>query len=249
MPSPTANVLNDAFLNDARARMVDSQIRPNKVTDPGILEAMRQLPRERFLPASLAARAYSDQNVNLGGGRVLLQPMVLARLVSATEAATGEKVLVTGAGTGYTAALFAALGCTVTALEEPGPLFHLALQVLSTVAPSVTLVSGSLPAGWPAGAPYDIILLDGAVPDVPAGLVGQLARDSGRLVTILGPGGTGVGSNSEVTGGKIGGMHHAGHTGVAVHVEPTAAGFSIHTLFDCLCPILPAFAVAPAFQF
>jgi protein-L-isoaspartate(D-aspartate) O-methyltransferase len=239
MAPSTENVLNDAFLTDARNRMVDSQIRPTKVSDPRILDAMRHLPRERFLPDALRALAYADQNVPLGGGRVLLQPMTLARLVQAAAPSRGEKVLVAGAGTGYSAALLAALGCEVTALEEPGVLLDLAKTALAAAAPSVTLVSGSPPAGWPAGAPYDLILIDGAVPEVPAALASQLNRETGRLVTIIGPGGIGP-------GGGGGGM---GHTGLAVHAEPTPAGVSVRALFDCLCPILPAFAAAPVFEF
>ena len=219
---------HDDFLADARARMVDSQIRPNKVTDPRILDAMRHLPRQRFLPESSRALAYADQNVPLGGGRVLLQPMVLARLVQAAEPLAGEKVLVVGAGTGYAAALFAMLGCTVTALEESADLLEKARPVLAAIARTVTSISGPLPAGWPADAPYDLILIDGAVPAVPPVIAGQLRRETGRLVTIVSDG---------------------GRTGRAVHAEPTQAGISVRALFDCLCPILPGFAPAPVFEF
>jgi protein-L-isoaspartate(D-aspartate) O-methyltransferase len=228
MAVATQNAQNDPFMTDARARMVDSQIRPNKVYDPRILDAMRRLPRERFLPDALRALAYADQNVPLGGGRVLLQPMVLARLLEAAMPAPGETVLVVGAGTGYSAAVLAALGCKVTALEEPGTLIDRARPLLAAVAPAVALAAGSLASGWPSGAPYDLILVDGAVPEVPATLAGQLNPDSGRLVTIIRDG------------------EHSGH---AVQAEPTPVGISVRTLFDCLCPVLPAFAAAPAFQF
>ena len=86
---------------EARNRMVDSQIRPNKVTDPRIITAMRQLPRERFLPADLAPLAYADEDVPLGKGRVLLEPTVIARLVQLTSVVAGERALVVAAGTGY----------------------------------------------------------------------------------------------------------------------------------------------------
>ena len=135
---------NDDFMNDALKRMVDSQLRPNKVTDPRILDAMRRLRRDQFLPASLRAQACSDQNVPLAPGRVLAQPMVLARLVQAAEPVAGETALVVGAGTGYAAALLAALGCQVTALEEAGALADLAKTALAAQAPSVTLVTGPL---------------------------------------------------------------------------------------------------------
>jgi protein-L-isoaspartate(D-aspartate) O-methyltransferase len=218
----------DDFLIDARGRMVDSQIRPNRVSDPRILDAMRRLPRERFLPASRSTLAYSDQNVPLGGGRVLLQPMVLARLVQIATPLPGENVLVVGANGGYSAALLAAIGCTVTALEESAPLLDLARPALAALAPTVTLVSGPLASGWAAGAPYDLILIDGAVAEVPATVAAQLNRETGRLLTIVSDG---------------------GHTGQAVRAEPTPAGVSVRALFDCRCPVLPGLAPAPAFQF
>jgi protein-L-isoaspartate(D-aspartate) O-methyltransferase len=214
--------------------MVDSQVRPNRVSDQRIIEAMRQLPRERFLPDAVSAMAYADQNVPLGGGRVLMQPLALARLVQAAAPLPGDKVLVVAAGTGYSAALFAALGCEVTALEESGTLLDLAKTALTALAPSVRLVSGALPAGWPDGAPYDIILIDGAVLEIPATLTSQLNRQTGRLLTIVAP-------NSGAAARQ--------RTSLAVQAEPTPAGISVRTLFDFLCPILPAFAVAPAFEF
>jgi len=218
---------HDDFLTDARNRMVDSQIRPNKVSDPRILDAMRHLPREMFLPEGLRALAYSDQNVPLGNGRVLLQPMVLARLVQAAEALPNETALVIAAGTGYSAALLAAIGCKVTALESGGASLP-AKSALAAAAPLVTSETGSLREGWPAGGPYDIILIDGAVSEVPSALASQLRHGSGRLLTII--------RNSE-------------HTGYAVQAEPTQAGISVRQLFDCVCPLLPEFVPAPTFKF
>ena len=217
-----------AFLNDARKRMVESQLRPSKVSDPRILEAMRNLPRERFLPSDLGALAYSDQNVALGKNRMLLQPVILARLVQAALPAMGEKALVVGAGTGYTAALLAALGCDVTALEEDGELADFGAPLLAGIAPSVTYVRGPLGSGWAAGAPYDVIVIDGAVPELPPVITMQLKRESGRLVTIV---------------------NGVRQTGYAVQAETTGAGVSARPLFDCLCPLLPAFEAVPAFEF
>ena len=155
------------------------------MTDPRITGAMRRLPRERFLPAGLAALAYADEDVPLGNGRVLMQPMAIARLVQLAAPMPGERALVVAAGVGYGAALLAACGPRVTALEEDPALLALARHALTEVAPDVSVVSGPLSAGWPAGAPYDVILLEGAVQEIPPALAQQLRNDGGRLVTVV----------------------------------------------------------------
>jgi protein-L-isoaspartate(D-aspartate) O-methyltransferase len=213
---------------DARNRMVDSQIRPNKVIDPRILGAMRELPRERFVPARLRSLAYADEDVPLGNGRALMEPMVLARLIQMAAPVAGERALVVGAGGGYGAAVLAACGANVTALEEDGALLGLARQVLPAIAPAVAIVEGKLAAGWPPGAPWDIILIEGAVRDIPAALGAQLRPDGGRLVTV-----------------------HVGHgaSGKAVLAEPTPAGLRAQPVFDCATPLIPSLLPEPAFVF
>ena len=213
---------------DARNRMVDSQIRPNKVVDPRILRAMRELPRERFVPARARALAYADEDVPLGNGRALMEPMVLARLVQMAAPVGGERALVVGAGPGYGAAVLAACGVNVTALEEDVALLGLARQVLPTVAPGVTIVAGELAAGWPQGAPWDIILIEGAVRDIPAALGAQLRPDGGRLVTVR----TGHGAS-----------------GKAVLAEPTPVGLRAQPVFDCATPLIPSLLPQPGFVF
>ncbi len=213
---------------EARNRMVDSQVRPNKVTDPRIIAAMRRLPRERFLPPSLAALAYADEDVPLGGGRVLLEPMVIARLVQLTAVAEGERVLVVAAGPGYGSALLASCGARVTALEDDATLLALARSALAEFAPGVSLVAGPLAAGWPAGASYDVILIEGAVRDIPPAIGEQLRKDAGRLVTVCMGSGTG---------------------GQAVLAEATVAGLRIQPMFDCATPPIPSLASSPGFVF
>jgi protein-L-isoaspartate(D-aspartate) O-methyltransferase len=213
---------------DARKRMVDSQIRPNRVTDPRILAAMRRLPRERFLPPAAVPLAYADEDVPLGNGRYMLEPMVLAKLLQAATLLEHERVLVVGAGTGYSAAVLAACGCRVVALEEDPTLLAIAEGILPQEAPGVTLASGPLGAGWPGHAPYDMILIEGAVPEVPPALVAQLHQETGRLLTA-------ICCDGRVTR--------------AVQGEVTAGGLGISALFDCGTPPIPSLRRAPVFEF
>ena len=162
-----------------RSNMVDGQLRPNKVSDRRVLAAMRALPRERFLPPALAALAYVDEDVALPGGRCLMEPMVLARLVQLADPVPDERVLVVGAGSGYGAAVLAACGAAVVALEENEDLLRLARATVPEVvadlqAPGVQIVSGPLAEGWPAGAPYDLVFVEGGFEQVPAAIAAQL---------------------------------------------------------------------------
>ena len=213
---------------DARTRMVDSQVRPNKVTDPRILASMRRIRRERFLPPTLAAQAYCDEDVPLGNGRVLTEPMVIARLIQLAAPVAGQTALVVAAGSGYGAAVLAGCGLHVVALENDPALLALAKVALASEAPGVTLQSGSLDAGWAAQAPYDIILIDGAVRDIPPLIAGQLRAGTGRLVTV---------SRTETHGGQ------------AVLAEMTAVGLRTQPAFDCAIPLIPALLPAPRFVF
>jgi protein-L-isoaspartate(D-aspartate) O-methyltransferase len=216
------------YFADARNCMVDSQIRPNRVSDPRILAAMRRLPRERFLPAGVQSLAYADEDVPLGNGRYMMEPMVLAKLLQAAAPTGSERVLVVGAGTGYGAAVLAALGCRVTALEEDPILLALAGTALQAEAPAVTLVSGRLAAGWPAQAPYDLILIDGAVREIPPAVAVQLHQETGRLLAAI---------------RRDGGITQA------VQAEATASGLGVYPLFDCGTPEIPCLGKAPAFAF
>jgi protein-L-isoaspartate(D-aspartate) O-methyltransferase len=211
----------------ARELMVDGQVRPNRVVDPRIIRATRTLPRERFLPDALRDLAYADVNVPLGAGRVLLAPVVIARLAQVAAVAEGERVLVVAAGPGYGAALLVACGGVVTALEEDAALVARARAALGEFAPAVKIEQGKLSAGWPEAAPYDVILIEGAAPVIPAGLGGQL-RPGGRLVGIL--------------AGR-------GHAGQAVIAEATSVGLHPQPVFDCAAPPIPALTPPPGFVF
>lgn len=213
---------------DARHRMVDGQVRPNRVTDPRIIAAMRDIPRELFLPARLRPLAYIDEDVPLGGGRVLMEPLAIARLIQLLAPTAGERALVVAAGVGYGAALLAACGVRVTALEEDQGLLEIARSALEAVAPAVSLVSGPLAAGWPALQPYDMILLDGAVAQIPPAVAEQLRMDGGRLATVL---------------------HEQDAVGRIVLAERTPFGVRAQPVFDCATPAIPALLPKPGFVF
>ncbi|WP_245762065.1 protein-L-isoaspartate O-methyltransferase family protein [Falsiroseomonas stagni] len=227
----TMEVLTALDTTEARRRMVDGQLRPNKVTDPRVIAAMLDLPRERFLPPALAARAYGDGIIALPGGRAMVTPMVTARLIQLLGLRDGDRMLVVGAGTGYLAAVAAHGGARVTALEEDAALRGIAAKALAGLFPpgAVTLVAGSLRDGHAAGAPYDALLIEGEVPAIPATLSGQLA-EGGRLAAILGAKGPGAGPRA-VIGRNAGGS------------------FSVTDAFDCATVPLPAFQPAPGFVF
>ena len=211
----------------ARALMVDGQVRPNKVYDQHLLDAMRTLPRERFLPPQMRALAYCDEDVALGGGRVLMEPRVLARLIQLAAVRAGERVLVVGSGVGYGSAVLAACGAQVTALEEDRALLAMARTALTGVG-GVTLVEGPLRDGWPEGAPYDLLFIEGAADEVPPALVAQIRTPGGRMVGVM------------TAADRI------GHGGIG---EPSGGGLSFQPVFDCATPALPALRRPPGFVF
>lgn len=212
---------------DARNMMVDGQVRPNRVYDRRLLDAMRRLPRERFVPPHAVPLAYSDEDVPLGNGRVLMEPMVIARLVELAAVRAGEQALVVGCGSGYGAALLAACGAQVTALEQDEALLALARTALAGID-GVTLVGGRLRDGWAAGAPYDLVFIEGAADEVPPALVAQIRTPGGRLVGVLRA------------------ADHVFHAGIG---EPGAGGLSFRPAFDCATPVLPALRRQPGFVF
>jgi protein-L-isoaspartate(D-aspartate) O-methyltransferase len=167
---------------EMRAAMVDCQLRTNDVIEPAVVAAMGSVARERFVPDALAALAYIDRPIALGGERRLNAPLVTARLLVAAEVSAGQAVLLVGAATGYAAALLQELGARVTAVECDTNLAAAARAALGTTA--VTVVDGALAAGWPGHAPFDRIVIDGAIEMLPDALTGQLA-DGGILVCAL----------------------------------------------------------------
>jgi protein-L-isoaspartate(D-aspartate) O-methyltransferase len=165
-------IVTEQNFSSMRTAMVESQLRTSDVDDPRVIAVMASVPREDYVPAERRAMTYIDRPIPLGGGRALNPPLVTGRLLTEAKVAPGDKVLLIGAATGYSAALLTALGAQVTAVEEEG----------GPDMAGATVVRGALNAGAAAGAPYDILFIDGAVAEVPALLVGQLV-DGARVVT------------------------------------------------------------------
>jgi protein-L-isoaspartate(D-aspartate) O-methyltransferase len=217
---------------DARQKMIDSQLRPSDVTDPDLLAVMRDLPRERFVPAGQAAIAYLDRDVPVleSAGRPvrsMLKPVVLARLVQAAQATGAERALVVGCATGYSAAVLSRLVGEVFALEEDAALARQAREALKAIgAANVSVVTDRLTGGWPASAPYDVIVVDGAMEIEPVTLIQQL-KEGGRLVGVLGCGGAGSGMLYRIDRGEV----------------------SAVPVFNAAAPALPGFQKTPAFVF
>ncbi len=167
-----------------RNAMVDSQLRPTGVNDPDVLAAFRAVPREAFVPEALRALAYVDEDLPIAPGRALVEPMVFAQLVQHAQPRAGDRALILPAASGYEAAVLARLAGQVTALESDPALAAAARRALAAWAPGVELVEGELAQGWPAGAPYDLVIIAGAIERLPEALAGQLA-EGGRLATVL----------------------------------------------------------------
>lgn len=209
----------------ARRNMVESQIRPNKVTDPRVIEAFEAVPRERFVPPRLAGVAYIDGDLEIAPGRYLIEPMVLARLLQALDVQATDKALCVAAGCGYGAAVLARLAATVTALESDPALWAAARTAMAGIA-NVNPVQGDLTAGHAAGAPYDVILVEGAAERMPAALTAQLA-EGGRLGTVL------------IEDGMAHATLYLKSGGVVSH----------RLLFEAGTPRLPGFGAPPRFVF
>lgn len=174
----------------ARLNMVETQVRPNGITDRRIISAVERVPREKFVPESRRAVAYMDEDVPLdpadkaSGPRALIEVMAFARMLQHAQIKPAEKLLLVGAGTGYGASVAAGLAQRVVALECDAGLALAARRNLEGTA-NVTLVEGPLAAGVPAEQPFDVILAEGRVGDVPEAWINQLA-DGGRLVAVVG---------------------------------------------------------------
>ena len=211
----------------ARQKMVENQIRPNRVTAPLVISSMTEIPREAFVPKPLADIAYIDEAISLGNGRFLMEPMVTAQLLQAAEIKPSDVVLSIGCSTGYTAAVLSRMANTVVALESDSDLAATATETLAGLGlDNVAVVSGELAKGYSKQAPYDVIVFEGAVSSIPSAISNQLT-EGGRLVAVIN--GTPVGKG--------------------VLITRFSDSLSEREVFDAGTPVLPGFTAESSFAF
>jgi protein-L-isoaspartate(D-aspartate) O-methyltransferase len=218
--------MND-FLTQRRA-MVDSQVRPSDITDRRIPRAMLAVERERFVPAHRRAVAYMDGHIRLSdadGGRFLLAPRLLAKLLQSLDLSDDAVVLDIGCGSGYSTAVIARIASRVVALESDEQLAREARALLGALA-GVKVATGPLVDGVADEGPYDGILVNGAVEVMPPALLDQL-KDGGRLVAV----------------------QRVGIVGAATLWQRSGTHFDARTLFEAEAPLLPGFQRKPEFVF
>jgi protein-L-isoaspartate(D-aspartate) O-methyltransferase len=217
-----------SLFDAARTRMIESQLRPNKVTDDRVLGAFATIRRELFVPEHLRSVAYIDEDLPLGRGRYLMAPMVAARLLQTAAVKRADTALIVGAGTGYEAAVTALLARTVVAVEEDAELATQAhAAFVEHAIASISIIEGPPAQGCRQRSPFDVILFAGAVSELPSEITSQLAED-GRLVAVVRPE-NGVGRAMLVT--RTGGL------------------LARRVIFDAAIPLLPGFEPKPAFVF
>ncbi len=211
----------------ARANMVERQLRPNRIHEPRVLEAMGSVPRELFLPPHLRGVAYSDEDIDLGDGRRLIEPLALAKMLQAAQPRPEDAALVIGCDTGYSAAVLAHLAATVFLLvRDPAEVESIEKLLLRLGCENVVLQSGEPRRGLPDLAPFDVILLAGGVIELPEEIPQQL-QDGGRLVAV----------QLEGAAGKV------------MVVERIGDTFGRITPYDAWIPLLPDFMPEPQFEF
>jgi protein-L-isoaspartate(D-aspartate) O-methyltransferase len=212
----------------ARRNMVENQIRTNRVTDEALLAVMGEVPRECFVPETLRGIAYVDEDIAIGKGRYLIEPLVLARLLQTAAVEPNDVVLDVGCATGYSTAVLARLANTVVAVESDP---DLAAQATATLAglglDNAVVVEGPLSEGYSKQAPYDVIVLGGAVPRISQTIADQLG-EGGRLVAVV---------------------TDSGPMGRGLLMTRSGGTLSQRPVFDAATPPLPGMALEPGFVF
>lgn len=223
----------NADFSQHRAKMVDGQLRTTDVTNQSLLAAMGSVPREAFVDARRQPLAYIDEDIEIapasadGGARYLMEPSPFAKLLQLADVRQGDVVLDVGCGTGYSSAVLSLVAGSVIALESDSGLAERASSLLGSLGyDNVAVVQGALRDGYPDEAPYDVIVIEGAVGEIPEALFEQL-KEGGRLVAVEGVGNAGVAKLYVRDGGVV-----TGRRGFNAAVKP-----------------LPGFEKAPAFEF
>ncbi|MEI8144714.1 MAG: protein-L-isoaspartate O-methyltransferase [Alphaproteobacteria bacterium] len=215
----------------ARRTMVDTQVRVNDVTDPRIVDALLAVPRELFVPPALKSLAYLDDDLVVSApgapNRHILEVMVFARLIHAAAISADDVVLDVGCASGYSAAVLGRVASSVIAVEEDAALAAEAGRLIAeTGSGNVAVITGPLAEGAARHGPFDVIVLEGCVEQVPDALLGQL-RVGGRLVALVGTGRSAKAMVFTYVGGSV----------------------SARIAFDAASPLLPGFAKTPGFVF
>jgi protein-L-isoaspartate(D-aspartate) O-methyltransferase len=212
--------------SQARQAMIETQVRPNDVTDRRVLAALSATPKEVFVPANLKSVAYADCPLQVAPGRHLWAARDFGRLLQAAEIEPEDKVLDVASGVGYSAAVLSQLGASVVALEGDEPRAERVRANLQAAGYPAETVAGDLRAGWAAKAPYDVIWVNGAVESVPAAWLQQLA-ENGRVAVVI----------------------RDGDVGRATVYRKTGNAVAERTPFESGAPLLPGFQRAVSFQF
>ncbi len=208
----------------ARLHMIDSQIRPNDVTDPRLLAAFEAVARENFVPRAARAIAYAEVPVEVAPGRFLLEPRCFAKLLQLAKITADDRVLDVGCATGYSSAVLARLAGSVVALEQDADLLRIASDGLANTG--VTLVQGGLIEGAKMEGPFDVIVVEGAIEQTPETLLSQL-NEGGRLVAVM----------------------QDGAQGRATLFVKEHGGIGHRAAFDASAPLLAGFKKAMGFVF
>ncbi len=211
----------------AREKMVDCQVRPSDVTRYAVIDAMLEVPRERFVPSSKRPVAYAGEAVELAEGRWLLDARVFAKMIDAAEIEPNDAVLDIGCGLGYSSAVLSRVCRAVISVESDESMAKSAEETLSSLGyDNIAVLNSAFESGADSEKPFDVIVIQGGVGDVPQALFDQLA-DDGRLVAIWMDGRFGQVRTSAKTGGTI----------------------SHRWIFDAAAPLLPGFSKDAAFAF
>jgi len=212
----------------SRFNMVEGQIKTNRVTDPYVLDAMAEVPRESFVPTSKKGVAYIDDAIEVAEGRYLVEPMVLARMLDAAGLDEDNVVLDIGCATGYSTAVIAKIVNTVVAIENNEELAQAATKTLNELGvDNAVVVTTDLKKGYAKQGPYDVILFNGSITEIPQAIKDQLA-EGGRLVVIA------TGPSSMAT--------------VSVHTRNNDI-FSKRDVMEAGVAVLPGFETEKGFSF